>query len=40
MLRGIENVTGSNLAETINGNAQDNILAGRGGSDTVNGGGR
>ena len=47
VLRGIENVTGSNRAETINGNEQDNILdgrggddiiAGRGGNDTVNGG--
>ena len=38
MLRGIENVTGSNRIETINGNEQDNTLAGRGGNDTVNGG--
>ena len=47
VLRGLENVTGSNRAETINGNEQDNILdgrggddiiAGRGGNDTVNGG--
>ena len=46
-MRGLENVTGSNRAETINGNEQDNILdgrggddiiAGRGGNDTVNGG--
>ena len=38
VLRGIENVTGSNRIETINGNEQDNTLAGRGGNDTVNGG--
>jgi Ca2+-binding RTX toxin-like protein len=38
VLRGITNVTGSNRSETINGNEQDNILAGRGGSDTINGG--
>ena len=47
VLRGLENVTGSNRSETINGNEQDNILdgrggddiiAGRGGNDTVNGG--
>jgi len=38
VLRGIENVTGSNLAETITGNGVPNTLAGRGGNDTVNGG--
>jgi Ca2+-binding RTX toxin-like protein len=38
VLRGITNVTGSNRSETINGNEQENILAGRGGSDTINGG--
>jgi Ca2+-binding RTX toxin-like protein len=31
ILRDIENVTGSNRGETINGNEQDNVLAGRGG---------
>jgi Ca2+-binding RTX toxin-like protein len=38
VLRGITNVTGSNRSETINGNEQENILAGRGGNDTINGG--
>jgi len=38
VLRGIENVIGSNRVETINGNEQDNTLAGRGGNDSVNGG--
>ena len=38
VLRGITNVTGSNRSETINGNEKDNILAGRGGSNTINGG--
>jgi len=38
VLRGIENVIGSNRAETINGNEQDNKLAGSGGDDTINGG--
>ena len=33
VLRGIENVTGSNRLETINGNELDNILDGRGGDD-------
>jgi Ca2+-binding RTX toxin-like protein len=38
VLRGITNVTGSDRSETINGNDQDNVLVGRGGSDTINGG--
>ena len=38
VLRGIENVIGSNLRETITGNELDNILAGRGGNDNINGG--
>jgi serralysin len=38
ILRGIENVTGSNRAETINGNEQNNVLDGRGGNDTLDGG--
>jgi Ca2+-binding RTX toxin-like protein len=38
VLRGIENVTGSNHSETINGNEQDNVLDGRGGNDTLDGG--
>ena len=38
VLIGIENVTGSNRAETINGNELDNLLNGRGGNDTINGG--
>jgi Ca2+-binding RTX toxin-like protein len=38
VLRGIENVIGSNHAETINGNEQDNGLIGRGGNDNLNGG--
>ena len=37
-LKGIENVIGSNHAETINGNEQANTLAGRGGNDNLNGG--
>jgi Ca2+-binding RTX toxin-like protein len=37
-LRGIENVTGSNLNETITGNEQANVLDGRGGNDTLDGG--
>ena len=37
-LRSIENVTGSNRPETINGNELDNVLEGRGGNDTINGG--
>jgi serralysin len=39
-LRSIENVTGSNRPETINGNELDNVLEGRGGNDTLNGGAR
>ena len=38
VLRGIENVTGSNRSETIIGNEQDNVLDGRGGSDLLDGG--
>jgi Ca2+-binding RTX toxin-like protein len=38
VLRGIENVIGSNHNETINGNEQDNALIGRGGDDNLNGG--
>ena len=38
VLRGIENITGSNRSETINGNEQDNVLDGRGGNDTLDGG--
>jgi len=38
VLRGIENVTGSNKSETINGNEQSNVLTGRGGDDHINGG--
>jgi Ca2+-binding RTX toxin-like protein len=38
VLRGIENVTGSNRSETINGNEQNNVLDGRGGNDTLDGG--
>jgi Ca2+-binding RTX toxin-like protein len=38
VLIGIENVTGSNHAETITGNEQANTLDGRGGSDTLDGG--
>ncbi|HEY6995210.1 MAG TPA: calcium-binding protein [Xanthobacteraceae bacterium] len=37
-LQGIENVTGSNHAETINGNDQANLLDGRGGNDVIDGG--
>jgi Ca2+-binding RTX toxin-like protein len=37
-LRSIENVTGSNLSETIIGNEQDNVLNGRGGADILDGG--
>src|SRR5262249_42901570 len=32
-LRKLENVTGSDVAETINGNELDNVLNGRGGND-------
>jgi Ca2+-binding RTX toxin-like protein len=35
----IDNVTGSNLAETITGNDSANFLDGRGGNDTIDGGG-
>ncbi|MGA7487368.1 MAG: hypothetical protein WBW74_10600 [Xanthobacteraceae bacterium] len=38
VLRGIENVTGSNQNEVINGNERDNVLDGRGGSDSLDGG--
>jgi Ca2+-binding RTX toxin-like protein len=38
VLIGIENVTGSNHAETITGNEQANTLDGRGGNDTIDGG--
>ena len=38
VLVGIENVIGSNHAETINGNEQNNVLEGRGGNDVINGG--
>jgi Ca2+-binding RTX toxin-like protein len=38
VLRGIENVTGSNRSETIIGNEQNNVLDGRGGNDTLDGG--
>lgn len=38
VLRGIENVIGSNLVETINGNEQANTISGRGGNDRINGG--
>jgi Ca2+-binding RTX toxin-like protein len=38
VLIGIENVTGSNHAETITGNELANTLDGRGGSDTLDGG--
>ena len=34
----IENITGSNLNETLNGNEQNNILDGGLGNDTINGG--
>jgi Ca2+-binding RTX toxin-like protein len=37
ILRGFENVSGSNHADTITGNDQDNTLEGRGGDDTLNG---
>jgi Ca2+-binding RTX toxin-like protein len=37
VLRTFENVTGSNLNETVNGNGQDNVLDGRGGNDAING---
>jgi Ca2+-binding RTX toxin-like protein len=39
VLDGFESVIGSNLSETINGNEQGNGLIGRGGNDTINGGG-
>jgi Ca2+-binding RTX toxin-like protein len=38
VLRGIENVTGSNHSETIIGNEQNNVLDGRGGNDILDGG--
>jgi Ca2+-binding RTX toxin-like protein len=38
VLRGIENVTGSNRAEVIIGNELDNTLDGRGGNDNLDGG--
>jgi Ca2+-binding RTX toxin-like protein len=39
VLRGIENVTGSNRSEIITGNEQDNTLSGRAGNDLLAGGG-
>jgi Ca2+-binding RTX toxin-like protein len=36
-LRGIVNVEGSNHAETINGNGDNNVLTGRGGADVLTG---
>jgi Ca2+-binding RTX toxin-like protein len=39
ILRSIENVSGSNLNDIINGNEQANVLDGRGGNDTLKGGG-
>jgi len=38
VLRGIENITGSNRPEVITGNDFDNTLDGRGGNDTMDGG--
>ena len=38
VLRGIENVTGSNGDEIINGNDGANVLDGRGGNDIIDGG--
>jgi Ca2+-binding RTX toxin-like protein len=38
VLRNFGGVTGSNKAETINGNEQSNLLEGRGGNDHINGG--
>lgn len=38
VLRGIENITGSNHDESITGNEQANILSGRGGADVLDGG--
>jgi Ca2+-binding RTX toxin-like protein len=38
VLGGMENVTGSNQAETITGNEQANVIDGRGGNDTIDGG--
>jgi Ca2+-binding RTX toxin-like protein len=38
VLRGIENVTGSNRDEAINGNDGANVLDGRGGNDVIDGG--
>jgi len=38
ILRGIQNVIGSNLSEVINGNEQANALDGAGGNDVINGG--
>ena len=37
ILRGFENVSGSNHVDTLTGNDQDNTLEGRGGDDTLNG---
>jgi Ca2+-binding RTX toxin-like protein len=38
ILRGIENIVGSDHSETIIGNEQNNVLDGRGGNDTLDGG--
>jgi Ca2+-binding RTX toxin-like protein len=38
ILRGFQDVQGSNRAETINGNEQNNVLDGRGGGDVLDGG--
>ncbi|WP_311268944.1 M10 family metallopeptidase [Sphingobium sp. WCS2017Hpa-17] len=38
-ITGVENVDGTQLADTITGNSVDNVLRGNGGNDTINGGG-
>ncbi len=37
-LRGIENVIGTNIGDTITGNGAANVITGRGGNDTMDGG--
>ena len=39
LITGVENVTGSNQADTLTGNSGDNVITGNGGNDALRGGG-